>query len=284
MAISHSGFEIYSVGKLSKDGERCLKYQLIRLLIGSLGFKKDNRKYQQTVNYSEMPPSPQVMLPRDSFKNFMIDYGVSYTPGKFIAESILDNRNFYKDILVEFLNYFQQSSRGSHTAAFVYLYRVLERMFYSVPLIYVSTQADYYNTFDDLKNILKEDKIGEMGLYKKMLAQGRFIDAAELDLTYTIDFSPSANSSKFYAMTEKLVNTFESKDPAATELIIKFRNTGDILSSLRNRFFHTRTGDGKSNIKAESIFDSDEYFSFMNPIFCSYLAQVILNISAVKYK
>ncbi|MBL0942588.1 MAG: hypothetical protein IBJ00_07705 [Alphaproteobacteria bacterium] len=284
MAISHSGFELYSIGKMSRDGERCLKYQLIRLLIGSLGFKRDGRKYLQTVNYSDMPPSSQLLSPRDSFKAFIADYGVSYTPGRFIAESILDNRNFYKDILVEFLNYFQQTARQSHTAAFVYLYRVLERMFYSVPLIYVSTQTDYYNTFDDLKDILKEDKIGEMGLYKKMLGQGKFIDAAELDLTYAIDFSSSSNALKFYDVTERLVNNFDSKDRAAAELVIKFRNAGDLLSSLRNRFFHTRTGDGKSNIKAENMFDSDEYFSFVNPIFCSYLAQVILSISAVKYK
>lgn len=284
MAISHSGFELFSVGKLSRDGERCLKYQLIRLLIGSLAFKKNGRKYQQSVDYSDMPPSVQTLSPRNSFKGFISDYGVSYTPAKFVAESVLDNRNFYKDILIEFLNYFQQSSNGAHTAAFVYLYRILERMFYSVPLIYVSTQIDYYNTFGDLKDILKEDKIGEMGLYKKMLAQGRFMDSAELDLTYTLDFSNSTNAQRFYSVTEKLVKSFDSKDPAATELVIKFRSVGDLLSALRNRFFHTRTGDGNNNIKAESIFNSDEYFSFVNSVFCSYLAQVILNISVVKYK
>lgn len=284
MTVSHSGFELFSVGKLSKDGERCLKYQLIRLLIGSLGFRKEGEKYIQAVDYSTMPPSPQAMRPRDAFNKFISDYGISYAPSKFIAASVLDNRNFYKDLLVEFLNYFHQASKKSHTAAFVYLYRALERMFYSVPLIYVSTQNDYYNTFDDLKDILKEDKIGEMGLYKKMLGQGKFIDAAELDLTYRIDFSTSTNSARFYAVTEKLINTFDSKDPATSELVVKFRNTGDLLSSLRNRFFHTRTGDGKSNIKAESVVSSDEYFSILNPIFCSYLSQVVLEIAAVKYK
>lgn len=280
----HSGFELVSVGRIPKDGDKSLQYQLVRLLIGALNFTRNSVIVRQNEDYSDIVVSRQSLPPRKAFDKFLSDYSLNVNQAKFIAETVLPNRGFYKDVLLEYFNFFYQTKRGCHTAAFVYLYRAMERMFYSVPLIYVGTQNDYYATFADLKDILKEDKTGEMGLYRKMLGQGRFIDAAKLDLTYTINFSASANAAHFYRVSESIINSFESKDQVASELVIKFRNVADLLSAIRNRFFHTRTGDGQKNIKADQMVDSDEYFSELNPVFCSYLSQVILEIVATKFR
>ena len=89
-----------------------------------------------------------------------------------------DNRDFYREILSEFLNFQIQAERGNDTSAFVFLYRILERISYSVPLLYTSTQSDFRGTFKDLKSILDADADGdgELGLFKKFLGKGQFSD------------------------------------------------------------------------------------------------------------
>jgi hypothetical protein len=176
-----------------------------------------------------------------------------------------------------------QTERKCDTAAFVFLYRILERIYYTVPLLYVSTQSDYFGTFKDLKDILREDAVGELGLYRKFLEQGKFIDPVKLDITYKIDFSTAgSNAAGHYRVTDSKFKNFHLLDKANSQLEIKFRHVADLLSSLRNRFFHSRTGDGQGNIKIHEVHDTDEYFSYLNPIFCSYLATISLQTIALR--
>lgn len=280
MSIIYNGFEITSLGRLPKDADKSIPYQLVRLLIGTAGVKKNNAEARQPIDYSDIGQAKQTLASKQAFHKFLTDYNSHANQNTFIKKSMLRNREFFKDILYEFVNYFSQSHRECHTGAFVFLYRALERMFYSIPLIYTSTQHDYYSTFKDLKELLKEEKIGEMGLYKKLLDKGKFIDATVLDVTYTINFSASSYAAQFYKVTTDKFKAFESVDQARAEVTIKFRHMADLLSTLRNRFFHTRTGDGQSNIKSEEIRDSDEFFSYLNPVFCSYISIVILHIIA----
>lgn len=285
MTAAYQGFEFNLIGAQPADADKSIPYQLLRLLIGTATIRLNNISVEQRTDFSNLMPSKQSLSPKKAVDKYFSEFSISTNQKKFIRESILGNRQFFKDILCEYAHYFYQTKKQSHTAAFVYIYRIMERMFYSVPLIYTQTQNDYYATFKELKEILNEEKVGEMGLYKKIVAQGKFIDKTKLDLLYTIDFSSSANSREFYNLTEKKFSSgFDSADPASAELKIKFREIPGLLTLLRNRFFHTRTGDGQANIRAEEIVSSDEYFKFLNPIFCSYLSVVILHIIAISFK
>jgi hypothetical protein len=64
----------------------------------------------------------------------------------------------------------------------------------------------------------------------------------------------------------------------------KHAGAGVLQRFLRNRFFHSLTGEGRDNIRLEEIVDSDEYFACLNPVFCSFLAIVALQTMAKKYQ
>ena len=75
-----------------------------------------------------------------------------------------------------------------------------------------------------------------------------------------------------------------SQDPLTNQVVIKFRDVTDLLVILRNRFFHSRTGDGKNNITVTQIINSDEFFGCVNMTFCSFLAIVALQTLAYQYQ
>ena len=173
---------------------------------------------------------------------------------------------------------------GNNTSAFVFLYRILERISYSVPLLYTSTQSDFQGTFNDLKAILNADIEGELGMFKKFLGKGRFIDPLKLQVAQKISFSTvSGHAANYYDLTKDKFNKFVSTDQVSHEVEIKFSEIPEFLITIRNRFFHSRTGDGRKNITTIEMPDSDEYFGKINPVIASFLAIVTLQTVAAKY-
>lgn len=284
MAVNHPGFSISLLGSEPQGADRSFQYLLIRILTGTAKIHKGGTSFKQDIDYSEISMPTQALSPKKAVNKFLADFGINKTLKHILTHTVLINRTFFKDITYEYINYFTQRHKGCDTAAFVFLYRILERVLYSVPLIYTTTQTDYYNTFKDLKDILKEEKDGEFGLYNKLIDQGRLIDRAKLDVTYQIDFSSSNDSASFFKVTNGKFKHFDSIDQANAEFTIKFKHVSGLLRTLRNRFFHTRTGDGQLNIKPDDILDPDEYFSYVNPVLCSYLSQIVLHIISHKLK
>lgn len=285
MNISINGLTYQSLGRLPKNAEQSVQYLLVRLLIGTASVKRGTKVVKQTIDFSALPSTPQSKTRSIAFDEFLSTYSVGCNSKKFIQITRPDNRIFYRDLLSEFSNFFIQTKNECHTAAFIFLYRTLERISYSIPLLYCSTQSDYINTFKELKSLLNPEIDGELGLFKRFLNEGKFIDAIKLDITYTINFfSLQGYQGKFFDLTTKRYTKLFSKDSTLSQIEITFREVPELLKTLRNRFFHLRTGDGKSNIGMDEIFDSDEYFACLNPIFCSFLAIVTLQTIAKKYQ
>jgi hypothetical protein len=285
MGASTPGIKFTSMGRLPKNADNSYQYLLVRLLLGTIGVDRAGVKVRSRVDYSVLPPIAQMKTPAVAVKSFLADYESGISVEKFISVTRGDNRNFYRDLLLEFSNFQIQTHRSCHTAAFVFLYRVLERLAYATPLLYVSTQKDYFGTFNDLKALLTADVNGELGLFKKFLAQGKFIDRVKLDVTYKIKFSSEDGyQAKYYKLTSKVYNNFVSKDPVAHEFEVKFSDVSELLKNIRNRFFHARTGDGQLNIASDDMPDSDEYFGCVNQVFGSFLGVVVLQTIATKYQ
>ncbi|MEA5452967.1 hypothetical protein VB780_30630 [Leptolyngbya sp. CCNP1308] len=155
--------EIFSGAELGKipeslriSGERDAEILLIlRLLSGSANLKHSSRGkvIKQRQNYFV-----------SDFKSYPKNWGKKFP--KLIGESVSDedlslyiettkfnNRNFYKGILSEMSHYFMHANSGSHTTAFIYLYRLLENISYCFPLIYVSKTNDFKNSYSFLKSL-----------------------------------------------------------------------------------------------------------------------------------
>lgn len=284
MAIQIAGAMLEGLGKIPKNAEQSYQYLLIRLLLGTATVSRGRVRGKQVIDYSSLPAISQTKTPAISMKDFLSSYSIGSNVARLIKVTRADNREFYKEILSEFINFQIQKMSGSNTSAFVFLYRILERVSYSVPLLYASSQSDFRGTFRDLKSILNADVDGDLGLFKKFLNQGKFIDAIKLQVPQKIAFATSTgNGTNYYKLTCDKFQKFTSTDQGALEVEIKFVDIPDLLITIRNRFFHSRIGDGRNNITTIDMIDSDEYFGKINPIIASFLAIVALQTISTKY-
>lgn len=285
MSYTYDGLTYSSMGSLPKNAEKSSQFLLVRLLSGTASVSNGKFTAKQRTDYSQLPPTLQTKKLSGAVVDFLLTYGVGGDPKSFIQKTIIDNRKFYQDLLGEFSNYYLQEQRGNQTAAFVFLYRILEKLSYSVPLLYCATQRDYVGTFNELKALFDDRIKGELGLFKKFINQGRFIDPIKLDISYQLRFSSSrGHEAKYFDLTRKHHSDYISEDSNTHQLEIKFRQVPELLIKLRNRFFHSLTGEDKHNIRIEEILDPDEFFACVNPVFCSFLSIVTLQTLARKYQ
>ncbi|WP_124541217.1 hypothetical protein [Piscinibacter terrae] len=284
MAVQISGSALDGLGRLPKNADNSYQYLLVRLLLGTATVCRGSIRAKQVTDYSSLPATVQNRTPAIAFKDFLVSYSLGGTVERFVKVTRGDNREFYKEILSEFLNFHLHAFQDKNTSAFVFLYRILERISYTVPLLYAATQTDYIGTFKDLKAILHADAEGELGLFKKFLGQGKFIDSIKLQVVQRISFScSSGHGASYYDLTCEKFKSFASVDQAAQEVEIKFSEIPEFLKTIRNRFFHSRTGDGRGNITTISMPDSDEYFAKINPVIASFLAIIVLHTLSSKY-
>ena len=284
MPVQISGTALEGLGNIPKNAEHSYQYLLIRLLLGTVTVSRGGTRSKQAIDYSSLPATVQTKNPAIAVRDFLTSYSVGGSVNRLIRLTRADNREFYREILSEFMNFYIQTKRGSSTVAFVFLYRILERISYSVPLLYASTQREFRGTFNDLKSILNAEIEGELSMFKKFLGQGRFIDPLKLQVAQKISFSTVGGyGGNYYDLTCDRFDKFVSKDRASHEVEIRFSEIPEFLITIRNRFFHSRTGDGKKNITTIEMPDSDEYFGKINPVVASFLAIVTLQTVAAKY-
>lgn len=284
MDVTIDGVSLESLGNIPKNSDKSFQYLLIRTLIGTVKLRRNSIQASQDTDYSSLPPVPQAESPRRAFDLFLKAYGINGSTKRFISATSSDNRSFFRDLLGEYTNYFIQTKKENHTAAFIFLYRILERLSYSTPLLYCSTKSDYIGTFNDLKALFDSQATGELGLFRKFINQGKFIENVKLDITYTIDFcSANGYQSKYFDLVTKHYTDFPLQDKAISQVSIEFRKVSSLIIQLRNRFFHSKTGEQKENIRIEEVIDSDEFFSCLNKTFCSFLSIVTLQTIAKTY-
>ena len=279
MKITHSGMELHLRYGGPGNAHTSYQYQLVRLLLGTVSISGGGKRIEQKIDYSFMPGIPQSVSPSVAMKGFLNGFNF-YSQSRFIDMTKGENRAFYKEVLHDLGNYFIASSKGSHVSAFVFIYRVLERMLYAAPLIYASTAKEFEGSFGELKSVLQGKDDGELNLYDRVINSGRFIDQVKLDNTYGIDFSASGTYKKnYYDIIEKqLLGKLDNLDAHGCKADIKFRHIGKSICNIRNRFFHTKTGGGQKNISTSEIGDAEGFFEVMNCIFISYISIVLLQM------
>lgn len=278
MPTTVSGIDYTFDTRLQAGADRSYQYLLTKTLIGSSSIHYRGSRVRQNINYSVLPQTIQTKRGREAFTDFLTNFSVGFNEKEFIKKTTSLNRNFYLDVLIEFSHYFIQTHRNCHTVAFAHLYRLLERMAFSAPLLYCRASTDYYGTFDELKTLFTGiDKAGELGFLKKFLNQGKLIDTELLDFTYRLDFSAHVDKIQHRDSLSRHFNDFVTKDPANHQFEIKFREMSSLTTTIRNRFFHLRTGDGRNNISIQSLGDPNDFFSEVNKAVSSFIAMIALH-------
>lgn len=255
---------------------------LIRLLSGNLGVRVADKRIAQKSNYF----SPSFSSFGNAWgREFPLLIGEELTIkdiDSYIRLKRYTNKSFYREILYETLNYFVHKARGSHTSAFIYLYRLLERVSYCFPLIYVSMTDDFKKTYNVIKTFFGDAKDkDELGFFKT------FIDTIFLGddiLNTTVDFrfvSPgqqAGEAEKLCGVVKSVLSSEFKKDGLAgdVDISVKYGNVGRFIITLRNGFFHNLSR--KDNINVESLRDSDKLFRLINDQCLYWISSILLAI------
>lgn len=173
------------------------------------------------------------------------------------------------------------NERGSYTSAFIYIYRILEKISYAFPLIYASKSQDFLSSFNQLKELMVGDKEKkELGFFKvfiDMLYKGNVISDTSIDIYIRTDDS-TVQEQMYKILKDISGNSVMHEDSIEFEKFsIKFCEMGSFIINIRNRFFHN-LNSSSNNIQSHKIVDSDEFFSFINPMAMHWISLVFLEV------
>lgn len=193
-------------------------------------------------------------------------------------------QEFYRDILLECIEFFLRSKRKEHVVAFLHLYRMLERISFAFPVIYASRATDYKSAYDSLKSFFGEKSQGELRFFMKF--QELSLDPAVLALPCRFDFSAISGDpgGVCYREMRRLVETNDLlSENVGVGFEIKYKAVVPFLINLRNRFFHF-SSDHSGNISLCNVSSPDELFERVNSALFNWLSVVYLQILTVKLR
>tara|TARA_R110002051_G_scaffold68231_2_gene122934 strand:- start:5382 stop:6311 length:930 start_codon:yes stop_codon:yes gene_type:complete len=270
--------------KLKISGERDSDILLIlRLLSGNIELTHaySDKKIKSRVNYFSSNLTAFSNWNRE-FPNLLSEDVTAQDFSIFIDENKYINKAFYSKILSELSQFILHDKNGSHTSAFIYIYRVLEKISYAFPLIYASKSQDFMSSFNQLKELMVGDREKkELGFFKifiKMLYEDDSISSTSIDIN--INANDIDVQRQMYKVLKEVSGNEITHDDSIefNKFSIKFCEMGSFIINVRNRFFHNLNSSA-NNIESNRIVDSDEFFSFINPMAMHWVAMVFLEIT-----
>lgn len=257
---------------------------LLRLLLGQIRFKKSTGSLVEPQNNFMLLPAVQTesftdKAISDVFSNSGDPIDVVKANNGDIEKYFQQNRknhDIHEKVLFEISNYFS-SQEYSPIEAFTHLYRCLEFVAYSFPMIYAGKSKNYKGTFSALKKFFSGDPAGELKFFCNFLDTLYDDEKTVLDYKFEIDLKMS------YPITalEKelhLIYKRETYEIESEVLSLKFKDMADFFVTTRNRFFHMLVGQGQGNF-CSNEYDIGEYFDSINPHILNWLSMIIQKIT-----
>lgn len=249
--------------------------KLIRLLLGmtDMSYSLDGTIIPQRKNYSNAlviaNPIISSKIIKDSFKPLKI-----VDIDNYLIKFKNVNFSLHNDILFELSLYFLNRDKGNHVSSFLHLYRILEFMSYSFPLIHSSLSRTYTGTFKALQSYFSKDG-GELEFIDKFIDK-LFDD--NLFMATTIDIGITAPTpliqSKIYKSYKAVLGGFSTFDDASKTIFITYSKIVPALIFIRNRYFHFAIGSGQKNIKSSDIEYPDIFFQQINEPILNWLSMI----------
>ncbi|HLP14561.1 MAG TPA: hypothetical protein VK177_21700 [Flavobacteriales bacterium] len=198
------------------------------------------------------------------------------------------NKAFFESLNNEFCNYYYHTHKENHTLAFLHLYRVLEFISYTFPVMYASSTKDFSKSFDILKTLFSGEKDkGELKVFKYFITKVMSIEKDYERLSIDIDIT-----SDLEEYNERIYNTIlnicektifeESRNTLNARVSIKFSEFSSFIITIRNRYFHLKNSQD-NNIKSVDIVDSDHFFGLINKKSAYFLSLVTLVVIKNSY-
>lgn len=256
---------------------------LVRLLLGITSFTNtiSTTKYDQLSNYSDLGIGDNTTLPSISTKIIKdcFEPEVNLTlVCNYINETKILNKAFFENLLTEITSYFQKSQDGSHTTAFLHLYRTIEYIAYSFPLIYASISREYYGSFNRLKNYFNTAN-NELLFFENFLASllgGKNLLESPLQIDFN-SFDLSINRNHFQTIKNILTTERIIGEVPNTSILTNYEHLLFLAITLRNRYFHFAVG-GQRNIRTTEIYESDLFFQLINEDLMNWISIIYFEI------
>ncbi len=257
--------------------------KLYRLLIGSIEIRNNvtGESIQQKKNYSVLGGGEMI---RFSKKIFTEPFSASTTLDdieNYLKNSNPANRKLFQDLINEYCYYFYFRSREIHTLAFIYAYRILERISYTFPMLYASKATDYVGSFTKLQNYFNgsNSELKFLNLFINDFFEDEF-------LKYKVKIDITAHNEEirknYYSILKGLcknnnpnIEMFDQKE--FTDFTIENKDTLNLMIHLRNRYFHFASG-GQRNINSSEMIEPNHFYGLLNDHFANWLAVVYFQI------
>jgi hypothetical protein len=264
-------------------------YSLLRLMIGDVQLTNMDTEdtIQSSKNYISLFYEYDSELTLE--KNLCNILGESFEVddlAKFFFDSRYKNKNieFFRRLENEVCNFLSYQSRGGYTTAFIFLYRILEVISFSFPLIYASKTYDFKHTYGKLKEMFNSNKgsnQGERGFLKSAIkVMFSSSDLLETSIDINIEDVEYEKREKIFKAIRSIFKDekiFHEDTVENSNISIKFGEVSSFIINLRNRFFHL-FNRGDKNLESIEIIDPDFFFSKLNEPLFSWICVVYVEI------
>lgn len=253
---------------------------LIRLLSGTLNVKYtvngEEKVIEQNTNYSVPGLLQNNSFSPNIIKDFFGFDKFNKSERKIVDDYLRVNRrnHFIHENLLSELTSAIVWQENSPIESFVHIYRALEFISYSFPLIYASKSTDYRGTYEKLKKFMSGDSNGELKFFKTFIAE-LFKNNILINYEFEAYFLNGCEEKVKTELQRVINNPYYEFD--GNTLKIRLMNIIDLIVTLRNRYFHMLVGQGMENFYDVS-YDKRDLFSALTPIFINWLTLVYKEI------
>lgn len=254
---------------------------LIRLLLGTLKVTNtySTESFDQFTNYSILGKTLNNPVSTRPITSCLLpEYNINEICA-YLDKTKYVNSEFFLHLLEELSSYFYKKTKGAHTTCFLHLYRSIEYISYSFPLIYASISREYYGSFNKLKNYFDTSK-NELLFFDEFLK--RILDESLLQSPLVFNFntlSPNINKNHFNIIKAILGNDNIDSEVRDVSITTSYQHLLKLSIDLRNRYFHFAIG-GQRNIRSTEIIENDVFFQLINEEVLNWISIIYFEILA----
>lgn len=264
---------------------------ILRLLVGGvkLTHTKLETSFKQNNNFCKLGEINENATSKASLLEH-IDY-IDPSTMEDVRKYFLKNKvndDVYTKILNEYANYFYQSNKGCHLAAFVHLYRSIEYLCYPFPLIYAFKTKTFKNSFDNLKVFFGDtNNGGGSRFFDNFISTLIDDDILELKLNLNIasdnesiileDIEVSEIEQIINKMYKQAIDTnVQDYEYNNGTISIPYKHFWSVIITIRDSFFHYENG-GQAEFEIDKL-DTDLFFSIINKDILNWLSYIFLEM------
>jgi hypothetical protein len=267
---------------LSLSDNKNPAFRIIRLLTGTCSIHDVffNKKFKLNTNYLNLPHTKNKRAAKDSLLQIFPEDVELVDISKYF-KSLRNNEDFYSTIEFEIINCLVARNSERYLEAFLFLYRILEGISYSIPLIYVSKSKSFNKSFRNLQKYMpNKNNEGELLFFKNFI-KTQWSEKYFYKLTLDIDISSidveEMRSIYFTLYKEKAKNGVEA-ETEDEEIKISYLGFMEFMIELRNRYFHFLQGGWQENISTSQIIFPDLFFKPLIDLGINWIAITLFEV------